>query len=246
MQLTEPNYYIVSLGEGFHKEFYKFLEDNKIKWRPDANISYLENLYEFAGRLCYESWKVDGEFTNKNLTKVREGNKEYLENILKVNHGSVLEHGNIVILFNNVSRVFTHELVRHRVGTAMSQTSGRYVRNDDIKIWIPEPFVSDADAMEKIKENILQTENLVKYLTDRFKIDEMKNFKEKKEITSSLRRFTPNGMSNNILFSFNGRSLKHVLNLRTSEGAELEMRTIFRKLQERMKKEFPNLMQDML
>jgi len=246
MQLTKPKYYIISLGEGFHEEFYNFLEENKIEWRPDKNVSYLENLYEFAGRLCYESWKVDGEFTNKNLIRIREGNKKYLKNILKVNHGSVLEHGNIVILFNNVSRIFTHELIRHRVGTAMSQTSGRYVRNDDIKIWIPEPFANDDEIMEKIKKNILQTENLIKYLTNKFKVNEMKSFKEKKEFTSLLRRFTPNGISNNILFSFNGRSLKHVLNMRTSENAELEMRIIFKELKERMKKEFPNLMQDII
>jgi len=243
MQLTKPKYYIVSLGEGFHTEFYKFLEDNKIDWRPDKSVSYLENLYEFAGRLCYESWTSEGEFTNKNLTKIRNGNKEYLENIINVNHGSVLEHGNIVILFNDVSRVFTHELVRHRVGTAMSQTSGRYVRSDDIKIWIP-PVFDNADDMEIINHIIFTIEKGVKQLSKNHNIDKMKNFKKKKEITSALRRFTPNGISNNILFSFNGRSLKHILKMRTSEGAELEMQIVMKDLQERMKKEFPNLMQD--
>lgn len=243
MQLTTPKYYIISLGDGFHSEFYKFLEDNKIDWRPDNNTSYLENLYEFAGRLCYESWTSEGEFINKNLTKIREGNKEYLENIIKVNHGSVLEHGNIVILFNSVSRIFTHELVRHRVGTAMSQTSGRYVRSDDIKIWIPDVFNNDKDL--PIINNIIHTiEEGVKQLSKNHNVDEMKNFKEKKEITSALRRFTPNGLSNNILFSFNGRSLKHILNMRTADGAELEMRIVMKDLQKRMKKEFPNLMQD--
>jgi len=241
---VKPVPIIVSLGEGFHKEFFNWLEEQKIKWRPEPGVSFLENLYEFAGRLCYESWEQeDGSFVNKNLTKIRSGNFDYLKNILTVNHGSVLEHGSIVILFFNVSRVFTHELVRHRVGTAMSQTSGRYVRYDNIKFWVP-PSIYELGVADHFKDVIKFTEETITSIYGGLGIDEEQNFNVKKKITSAIRRITPNGLANNILFSFNGRSLRHILTMRTSEQAEEEMQIVMRELLNKMKIEFPSLLQD--
>lgn len=246
MILVEPKPIIISLGEGFHKEFFQWLKDEKIEWRPSARVSFLENLYEFAGRLCYESWRLDdGGFVNKNLTKIRAGNFEYLNNILKVNHGSVLEHGNIVILFFNVSRVFTHELVRHRVGTAMSQTSGRYVRYDKIKFWIP-PSIYELGVADHFKDIINAIEETVVGIYDGLGIEKMRDFNIKKKITSAVRRIAPNGLANNILFSFNGRSLRHILNMRMSEAAEEEMQIVMKQLAGKLKPIFPSLLQDLV
>jgi thymidylate synthase (FAD) len=75
-------------------------------------------LVEFMGRLCYRSWK---EGLNPNVTKIREDRTAYLANVLNSKHGSVLEHANYSFVLANVSRVFTHELVRHRVGTAFAR-----------------------------------------------------------------------------------------------------------------------------
>jgi thymidylate synthase (FAD) len=241
-----PQPIIVSTGVGFHHEFLKWLENEKIEWRPSPSISFLENLYEFAGRLCYESWKLeDGSFVNKNLTKIREGNFDYIKNILEVDHGSVLEHGSIVILFHNVSRVFTHELVRHRVGTAMSQTSGRYVRYDNIKFWIP-PSIYELGVADHFKDIIAATEDTIRGIYDGLDINNEKNFSIKKKITSAIRRIAPNGLANNILFSFNGRSLRHILKMRTSPQAEEEMQFVMKILQYKMEKEFPSLLQDFI
>jgi thymidylate synthase (FAD) len=239
-----PTSYIVSLGEGFHPDFYQFLQHNAIQWLPDLDISFQESLYEFAGRLCYESWTLeDGSFVNKNLTKIRSGNREYLKNILKSRHGSVLEHGGIVVLYNNVSRVFTHELVRHRVGVAMSQTSGRYVRADNIKFWIP-PSLQSVDQV--MMETIAYIEQAVRVMSSALNIDDPKlNFNVKKTLTSALRRITPNGLANNILFSYNGRSLRHVMEMRCSEAAEEEMQFVMRPLLFRLKAHFPSLLQDL-
>jgi len=246
MQIVEPKTYVISLGDGFEQDFFDFLDDNKIKWRPDINVSFLENLYEFAGRLCYESWEQeDGTFQNKNLTKIRSGNKLYIDNILKVKHGSVLEHGGIVILFNNVSRVFTHELVRHRVGVAMSQTSGRYVRHDNIKIWIPPSLNKDDYIVVAIEQLIEQIEKTVKAIENKLGLNNVGiDFNVKKKLTSALRRITPNGIANNILFSFNGRSLRHIFQMRSSKHAEEEMQFVFSDLIKKLKEKLPNLLQD--
>jgi hypothetical protein len=67
-----------------------------------------ERLAEFAGRLCYMSQH----------NPAKRETRDYLENIKKQGHGSVLEHANYTILLEGVSRSLTHELVRHRAGVA--------------------------------------------------------------------------------------------------------------------------------
>ena len=62
--------------------------------------------------------------------------REYLDNIKKQGHGSVLEHANYSLLLEGVSRSLTHELVRHRAGFAYSQLSQRYV--DEWQAEIPQ------------------------------------------------------------------------------------------------------------
>ena len=67
-----------------------------------------ERLAEFAGRLCYMSQRNPASRTTR----------DYLDNIKRQGHGSVLEHANYSILVEGVSRSLTHELVRHRAGMA--------------------------------------------------------------------------------------------------------------------------------
>ena len=83
-----------------------------------------ERLAEFAGRLCYMSQKNPANRTTR----------DYLENIKKQGHGSVLEHANYSLLLEGISRSLTHELVRHRAGFAYSQLSQRYVDESDAAI----------------------------------------------------------------------------------------------------------------
>ncbi len=105
-------------------------------WETDAP-SGSEELIEVAGRSCYRSFHPD---LNPNLSKVRTGNEPYIGNILNSRHGSVLVHGNVTFAFYGVSRVFTHEVVRHAVGTGFSQESLRYVRLDELTCWYPDSF----------------------------------------------------------------------------------------------------------
>ena len=104
-----------------------------------------ELLVEFGGRACYRSWEPG---LNPNVTKVRTDQREYFENILRSAHGSVLEHASYSFALRNVSRVFTHELVRHRAGSAFSQESLRYVRLTDIGFRVP-------PALEPVRDQVI-------------------------------------------------------------------------------------------
>ncbi len=92
-----------------------------------------ERLAEFAGRLCYMSQKNPANRTTR----------DYLENIKKQGHGSVLEHANYSLLLEGISRSLTHELVRHRAGFAYSQLSQRYVDESDAAFVVPPAILGD-------------------------------------------------------------------------------------------------------
>jgi thymidylate synthase (FAD) len=196
-------------------------------------------LVEFCGRVCYRSWQPG---LNKNVSRVREDQREYLRNLLGSLHGSVLEHANYTFAFRNVSRVFTHELVRHRAGSAFSQESLRYVRLTDIGLRVP-------PALEPVREKVI---DLVERLEE-FQIsaaeelgldDEGVPFSVKKEVTSALRRLAPIGLSTDIIWTANLRTLRHVIEMRTSTGAEEELRMVFDRVATIMCAEAPDLFQD--
>jgi thymidylate synthase (FAD) len=224
-----------------------------------------EALIEIGGRLCYKSF---GKELNANLTRVREGNEPYLGNILQSKHGSVLEHSVTSVLFVNVSRIFTHEEVRHRAGTAFSQESMRFVRLDDIPIWIPDltpafhelglrqdpkdpNFDSQAWAvhMQDMYDKFLHdacalAENRIAFFTTALDKEGVP-FHLKKTITSALRRGAPSGHATSIMVTANHRAWRHMIEQRTSPGAEVEIQMVFGELAEKFKSAFPNLYQDM-
>jgi thymidylate synthase (FAD) len=198
-----------------------------------------ETLAEFAGRACYRSWEPG---LNPNVTRVRTDVREYLGNVLASGHGSVLEHASYTFAFRDVSRVFTHELVRHRAGSAFSQESLRYVRLTDLGFRIP-------PALEPIREQVVsiveQLEELQVSAARELGVDdEGVPFAVKKEVTSALRRLAPLGLSTDIVWTANVRTLRHVIALRTAPGAEEELRLVFDRVAELALAEAPALFQD--
>ena len=198
-----------------------------------------ELLVEFGGRACYRSWEPG---LNVNVTRVRADRREYFENLLRSAHGSVLEHAGYSFALRNVSRVFTHELVRHRAGSAFSQESLRYVRLTDIGFRVP-------PALEPLRGQVLaiveQLEEFQRDAAQKLGIDDDGvPFHVKKEVTSALRRLAPIGLSTDIIWSANLRTLRHVIQMRTAEGAEEELRGVFDDVARLMLREAPLIFQD--
>jgi thymidylate synthase (FAD) len=196
-----------------------------------------EFLIELAGRSCYKSFGVG---LNPNVTQIRENSRDYLTNVLAKGDGSILEHASVTFAFLNVSRIFTHELVRHRAGTAISQESLRYVRPRTIDLWIPPEMESSKKDFEDAVEEISR-----KYheLESRFNWDSMP-FDQKKRVTSALRRILPDGMATNLIWTANHRTLRWVIEMRTDPSAEVEIRTVFGKVAEICIRDYPLLYAD--
>lgn len=199
-----------------------------------------EFLIELMGRSCYKAF---GTELNPNLTRVREGNEEYVRNIVNSHHGSVLEHVSISFMFCDVSRVFTHELVRHRVGTAMSQESLRFVRLTDLGFWAPTVIRESAEALDIMSDAFRHLEGLQTQLADLL-IDEDTPFSTKKVITSAMRRIAPIGLATNIGWTANLRTLRWVIQERTHPKAEEEIRIVFGKVAQIAKRRYPAVFAD--
>jgi thymidylate synthase (FAD) len=151
----------------------------------------------------------------------------------------------INFIFADVSRVFTHELVRHRVGVAISQESLRFVRLNDLGQWLPTAIKEDEKAIEIFVRTFKELEQLQLELAKYFNLDdsEMK-FHEKKVITSAMRRLAPEGVATTIGWSANPRTIRWLLEMRTSPDAEEEIRFVFGKVGEIVCKRYPNLFSD--
>lgn len=240
MKLVKPKTYLLGYTNIDQAQLYQYLEDTeqdefKEFFREASNegLSTGEILCSFYGKLCYKSLVLG---KNLNVSKIRD-----VENNLKgcfdTKHGSIFEHFQLNFVTTNCSRVFTHELVRHRVGTAFSQTSGRYVSIENLDLVI-DPILDP--VLDEINELGLIVEDRLRKIRKKLIEDaEIKDFATKKKITSAIRRLAPNGQSNEIGWSCNIRSLRHMIEMRTSRHAEWEIRLIFNQVADIIQQKFP-------
>ncbi|PCJ54743.1 MAG: thymidylate synthase (FAD) [Candidatus Hydrogenedentota bacterium] len=241
MEYVEPKVFLVGETRVLEEGLKAYLKHVGVPdWTSDAT-SDSELLCEVMGRLCYRSFEPG---LNPNVTKVREGNGVYLNNILNVGHGSVLEHAVMNFVFSDVSRVFTHELVRHRAGSAMSQESLRFVRLDKLSAYIPTHIKEDENGLKVYTEAMEQLEEVQIKLAEVYDIDNAQTFGVKKKLTSAFRRVAPIGVATTIGWSCNFRTLRHVIEMRTEPSAEEEIRLVFGQVYEMVKERYPNLMGD--
>lgn len=244
MKLVEPTVHLIAETTINHTGMYEYLKSINANNYTLCGSTDVESLIEVAGKTCYMSFDKE---LNNNLTRVRENdNYNYIGNILQVGHESVLEHGSVTLAFVNVSRIFTHELVRHRAGCAYSQVSGRYVRTNELEAYNPICF--NKEESEQFANSLNQIELLYQDLETkcfkRLEFEDKHDFTSKKEITSALRRLLPNGQSNTIIMTANHRALRHILKMRTSDHAEEEIRIVFRGVQKLLKTRYASIYQD--
>ena len=244
MHKVEPKVFLIGETRIVENELELYLDHVGVsEWTSDAP-SDIEKIIEVMGRLCYKSFKPG---LNPNVVKIREHNDEYLANVINVKHGSVIEHGMLNFILADVSRVFTHELVRHRVGVAISQESLRFVRLTNLGFWIPSVFNNHPRSEEIIKFIVEKVELMERWqieLAEMHGVDNEKKFEVKKKFTSAMRRIAPIGLATTLGWAVNSRTLRHVIEMRTNPGAEEEIRLVFGKIAEKVKQRLPNLFSD--
>jgi thymidylate synthase (FAD) len=192
-------------------------EHMKVDWLGESTDG--ERLAEFAGRLCYMSQR----------NPAKRETREYLENIKRQGHGSVLEHANYSLLIEGVSRSLTHELIRHRAGWAYSQLSQRYVDESHANYVVPPAVIGEPALEEAWRKQIDEAQRayvqMVEQLMERYAwvADKVHRRKMAREAARSV---LPNATETKIVVTGNARAWRTMLELRASEGAELEIRRL--------------------
>jgi len=210
-------------------------EHLRVEWRGDATDG--EKLAEFAGRLCYMSQANPAKRTSA----------EYLENIKKQGHGSVLEHSVYVLLVEGVSRSCTHELVRHRAGFGYSQLSQRYVDESRAAFVVPPAMLGD----EKLEAAWLAQVTAAQAAYVQAVEDLMRRYEwvadkvhRRKMAREAARSLLPNATETKIVVSANVRAWRTMLELRCGEGAEQEIRRMAVAVLRTLATEAPRLFSD--
>ena len=163
------------------------------------------NLIERCGRTAYQS---QDKMTIHSAAK-------FVRTLIERGHESVLEHATMTVQFDNVSRGFTHELVRHRL-CSFTQESTRYVTESNFTFIRP-PGLRDCETeidVQTIVEALQDTEAAYHELT------------QKGWPAQDARQLLPIGIKSQIVITANFRQWRHIFQLRTAQSAHWEIRRV--------------------
>ena len=194
-------------------------------------INYTKNPEKTAAqsaRLCYSSRTI--EEIDKSIDK--ESQQRLIEKIIALGHYSVLEHVSFTFGIENISRVTSHQLVRHRIAS-YSQKSQRYVKvGDNQEYIIPDKIKKDDEIMQKFKKSLSATHRLYKQMID------------KGIPAEDARYILPQAIGTSIIFTANARELIHFFRLRCCNRAQWEIRELAIKMLKLVKKIAPTIFKD--
>ncbi|EGT4676398.1 FAD-dependent thymidylate synthase [Clostridioides difficile] len=207
-----------------------------------------EKVIAMAAKLCYSpvgTYEIEKDLTDESIEK-------FLNMLLSIGHGSILEHASFTFSIEGISRACSHQIVRHRIAS-FSQQSQRYVKLEQFEYIIPpeiekiekakELFI---DSMKKDQENY---DKLVEILFENHYNDLIKNGKnektakrqaEKKAIEDARYVF-PNACETKMVFTINARSLFNFFEHRCCERAQWEIRNLAVEMLREVKKVAPIL-----
>jgi thymidylate synthase (FAD) len=231
-----PSLYLLARPQ-FTAEYQQFLEANGETWRQ-TRASDAEQLVEFAGRICYMSFGA---------RQAPRDNVAYIANLIGRGHDSVLEHANWTFLLDGVSRSFTHQLVRHRVGFSFSQLSQQYHDESEAEFLAPVGLEQNPAAYAAWWSAIAAARDAYRTIQSQLRIEHADgdNRKERlRAVRSAARSVLPNSTATKIVVTANARSLRHFLILRGAIDGDPEMRQVSGLIYAMLADEAPSLVLD--
>lgn len=190
-----------------------------------------QELIEFAGRLCYESFDLPNPDTATN--------SGYIRNIVSLGHESVLEHVSVTFYVEGVSRNLSHELIRHR-HLSFSELSQRYVDMEDANQVVPPAYreVSDFDTVIPLRDEYKD-----KYRRNVEVLQEDHGF-SRKQAREAARSGLPGSTETKFVVSGNLRAWRDVLKKRLSVHADAEMQLFAAEVHDILSFEYPDVFAD--
>ena len=158
--------------------------------------------------------------------------KRIIKRVTGYGHASVSEHASFTFSIEGVSRVMTHQLVRHRIAS-YTQQSQRYVTYDTIENYLtPSSIANSAKAKRIFDETLEEISETYKKLL-RLGIPK-----------EDARFILPNAAKTNIIVTMNARELRHFFNLRCCTRAQWEIREAATEMFTQVKKVAPALFEN--
>lgn len=235
--------------------------ESKLKVNLIRYTSEPEALVASAAKLCYSKSGIDEieeRLDDESTTK-------FINMLMDLGHGSPMEHISFTFGIEGVSRVLTHQLVRHRIAS-YSQQSQRYVKLDQFEYIMPKAIRENEKAkeifiktMEQDQENYqkivdLLVEDYAKGYLESKNIDESENnsqylmhnykkvYKEiEKRAIEDARYLFPNACETKIVVTMNARSLFNFFEHRCCERAQWEIRNLANEMLKCVKVVAPNI-----
>lgn len=204
-----------------------------LKVKLIAHTPNPEEVVAQAAKLCYSHVGVDGIMEKLTPEKI----EKFVDHLATIGHESPLEHVNFTFAIEGISRVTTHQLVRHRLAS-YSQQSQRYVKLDQFEYIIPPEIERNEEAkkifiesMNKCQEDydklveILFAKHYQELLDKGLNEKRAKSQAEKMSIEDARYVF-PNACETKMVFTINARSLYNFFHHRCCERAQWEIREL--------------------
>ena len=192
--------------------------------------SPLRSLY-MAYRTCYSQLtpqQVAARIEDDRITEAQM--RQFIEERLKTGHASPLEQVWFEFGISGVSRAFSHQFVRHRVGISFEQQSQRYVtyKGGEFPYTVPET-VRKAGMQDRMDE-----------LFDR--VGELYEEMVAAGVPAEDARFLlPNATNTNFKITVNFQSLLHICDLRLCTRAQWEFRKVAALMRSEVNKVVPEM-----
>lgn len=191
-----------------------------------------QELIEFAGRLCYESFDLPNPKTATN--------SDYIQNVISLGHESVLEHASVTFYVEGVSRTLSHELIRHR-HLSFSELSQRYVDMNEANFVLPPGAGAEWKSCTLLEYDDIDSDTHPLNLYNDMAAQVAGSKKEKRQ---AARYYLPAGMETKFVVSGNLRAWRDVLKKRLSVHADAEMQQFATAVHDVLLTEYPDVFAD--
>lgn len=192
-----------------------------------------EKLVAAAAKLCYSKSGAAGLMDR--LTE--EQTENFLNKLVELGHDSPLEHMSFTFAIEGVSRVLTHQLVRHRMAS-YSQQSQRYVKLEQFEYVTPPAITDNPEALKVFNETMAQDQKAYDRIVEILMashverlvatgVDEKKARQQGEKMAIEDARYVfPNACETKIVMTMNARSLINFFEHRCCQRAQWEIRDL--------------------
>ena len=197
---------------------------------PDAGD--MQQLVEFAGRSCYESWSKPNPKTARN--------KDYIARTLHgQKHWSIAEHATATFYITGVSRALLTEFTRHR-HLSFSVRSQRFVDESEANIVIPPAARGSEKLMWEFENAAVGARHSYRELVEAL----LDSGLARKQAREAARAVLPNMIETRIVVTGNLRAWHEVIERRTAPDADAEFQQVAGMIRDELKKLAPAIFTD--